>query len=60
MTGSLCFIAENDRAGVPVLVQQKQIPGLAQWVKDPKIQRCHELWCMSQTWLGSCVAVAGA
>ena len=25
-----------------------------------RIQRCHELWCGSQTWLGSCVAVAVA
>ena len=31
------------------------IPCLAQWVR---IQRCHELWCRSQMWLGSCVAVA--
>ena len=22
-----------------------------------RIQRCRELWCRSQTWLGSCVAV---
>ena len=30
-------------------------PGLTQWVKD----QCYcELWCRSQTWLGSCVAVA--
>ena len=29
-------------------------PGLAQWAKDP---RCRELWCRSQTWLGSGVAV---
>ena len=27
-------------------------PGLAQWVKDPA------LWCRSQMWLGSRVAVA--
>ena len=33
------------------------IPGLAQWVKDPV---CHELWCRSQMWLGSSVAVAVA
>ena len=33
------------------------IPGLAQWVKDPA---CHELWCRSQTQLGSGVAVAVA
>ena len=32
------------------------IPGLTQWVRD---QRCHELWCRSQTELGSHVAVAG-
>ena len=31
------------------------IPGLAQWVKDP---RCCDLWCRSQTWLGSGIAVA--
>ena len=30
------------------------IPGLAQWAKDLH----HELWCRSQTWLGSGVAVA--
>ena len=33
------------------------IPGLAQWVKDPTWR---ELWCRSQTWLGSRVAVAPA
>ena len=32
------------------------IPGLSRWVKD---QRCREMWCRSQTWLGSDVAVAG-
>ena len=31
------------------------IPGLAQWVKDPAL---HELWCRSQIWLRSRVAVA--
>ena len=31
------------------------IPGLTQWVKD---RRCHELWCRSQTRLGSHIAVA--
>ena len=31
------------------------IPGLAQWVEDPALR---ELWCRSQTWLRSCVAVA--
>ena len=33
------------------------IPGLVQWLR---IQRCCELWCKSQTWLGSRVAVAVA
>ena len=33
------------------------IPGLPQWVKDP---HCSELWCRSQTWLESHVAVAVA
>ena len=33
------------------------ISGLAQWVKD---LHCHELWCRSQTRLGSGVAVAVA
>jgi len=33
------------------------IPGLAQWVKDPVLP---ELWCSSQTWLRSGVAVAVA
>ena len=32
------------------------ILGLAQGLR---IQCCHELWCRSQTWLGSHVAVAG-
>ena len=31
------------------------IPGLTQWVKDPG---CCELWCRSQMWLGSGIAVA--
>ena len=33
------------------------IPGLAQWVKD-QMRHCHELWCGSQVWFGSHVAVA--
>ena len=33
------------------------IPALAQWVND-LIRRCRELWCRSQTQLGSRVAVA--
>ena len=34
------------------------IPGLAS--DQARIWRCRELWCMSQTQLGSCVAVAMA
>ena len=33
------------------------IPGLAQW---SGIRNCHELWCRSQMWLGSGVAVTVA
>ena len=31
------------------------IPGFARWVKN---LACHELWCRSQVWLCSGVAVA--
>ena len=31
------------------------ISGPAQWVR---IRRCRELWCRSQLWLGSRIAVA--
>ena len=52
--GSSCFGSE-----IPSLTSIHgdvgSIPGLAQWV-----QLCHGLWCRSQTWLGSCVAVAGS
>jgi len=33
------------------------IPGLTQWVK---IWCCHELWCRSQTWLGSCIVTVAS
>ena len=36
------------------------IPGLAQAVKDPHSGDCGELWCRSQMWLRSDIAVAVA
>jgi len=33
------------------------ISGLSQWLR---IWHCHEPWCTSQMWLGSCVAMAMA
>ena len=52
--------------GVPIIAQQKQIrlvtmrlciQSLA-LLSGLQIQRCHELWCWLQMWLGSVVAVA--
>ena len=52
--------------GVPVVAQQKQsrlvtmriqVQSLA-LLSGLRIWRCHELWCRSQTWLGSGIAVA--
>ena len=52
--------------GVPIVVQQKQIQlgAMGLWVRSLAllsglgIWPCHELWCRSQTWLRSGVAVA--
>ena len=55
-------------SGVPVLAQWKRIrlgtirlrvSSLASF-NGLRIWHCHELWFRSQTWLGSCVAVAVA
>ena len=52
--------------GVPVVAQwlmnptgtmRLQVESLA-YLSGLRIQRCRDLWCRSQTWLGSCVAVA--
>ena len=56
----------NIKIGAPFVAQQLTnptrihadvglIPGLALWVKDPALR---ELWCRSQMWLGSYIAVA--
>lgn len=52
--------------GVPVVARQKQIQlvFVKMWVRSlaslsgSEIQHCPELWCWSQTRLGSCIAVA--
>ena len=52
--------------GVPPVAQWKQVRlgSTRMWVQslallsELRIWHCRELWCRSQTWLGSCVAVA--
>ena len=63
--GEKCYRKKED-AGVPVVVQWKgiRLVSMRMWVSSPaslsglRIQRCPELWCRSQTQLGSGVAVA--
>ena len=56
------------QSGAPIVVQQKkvqlgtmrlQVQSLASF-SGIRIRHCRELWCRSQTWLGSHVAVAAA
>ena len=54
--GSSCYGAA-EVTPTSILEDVGLIPGLAQWVG---IQYCPELWCRSQPWLGSHVAVAVA
>ena len=70
-TGSLGLIDANyyiwnELIGVPIVAQQKRIrlrtmrlpvQSLAS-LSGLRIWSCCELWCRSQTWLGSCVTVA--
>ena len=52
--------------GVPIMAQQKQIQlGTRRLqvrslpsISGLRIQHCHELWCRSQMWLRSRIAVA--
>ena len=61
-----CLI-QSGTLGVPVVVQWKRIRlgTMRFWVRSLAslsglgIQCCRELWCRSQTWLGSPVAMAG-
>ena len=62
----MCQLCQRNILGVPVVAQQKQIQlgtmrlqvrSLA-LLSGLRIQHYHELWCRSQTWLGSRVAVA--
>ena len=59
---------EKERQGVPIVSQRKiiqlgttrlQVQSLASF-SGLRIWHCHELWCRSQMWLGSCIAVAVA
>ena len=56
----------KDECGIPIVAQQKQIQlgTMRLWVlslaslSGLRIRHCRELWCRSQMWLRSLVAVA--
>ena len=61
-------LKKKSNLGVPIVVQWKRIQLVTMrfWVRslatlsELRIQHCRELWCRSQTWLGSCIAMAVA
>ena len=67
MVMTVNFILKTS-SGIPVVAQWKRIPlGTTRWwvppvtsVSEVRIWRCRELWCRSQTRLGSGMAVAVA
>ena len=63
----IIYISSNyQTAGVPIMVQQKRIRLVSMrmlvrslaLISGLEIWHCHELWCSSQTRLGSSVGVA--
>ena len=59
---------QNSKHGVPIVAQWKQIWLVTMRLRvrtlallsGLRIRHCHELWCRSQAWLGSCIAVVVA
>ena len=64
--GKFLLAFKNYILEVPVMAQQERILLVAMRMQvrslaslsGLRIWRCHELWCRSQTQLGSCIAVA--
>ena len=65
---SVFFRKKKKTVGVPILAQRKwiQLVSMRMWIQSlaslsgSGIQRCSELWCRSQRWLGSRAAVVWA
>jgi len=53
------FLVWLSRLQTPLVSMRMQVQSLT-LLRGLKIQHCHELWCRSQTWLGSWVAVTVA